>query len=107
MNHVATHAGDDSDGKIWGIEGMNIVFILVGLLLSIGLVVMLSRHHAPTFSVGAGAVPFVGVIGYVFALRQGKPKSFDTDLLETLASGTGWMPPAQQPLNPLSPHASA
>jgi hypothetical protein len=43
----------------------------------------------------------------VFALRQGKPKSFDSDLLETLATGTGWMPPAKQPRNPLHPHASA
>lgn len=108
MNHVPTHAGDDSDGKIWGVEGMNILFIVVGLLLSIGLTVMLSRHHAPTFSVGAGAIPFLFVTGYVFALRQGKPKSFDTDLLETLATGNGWMPPAQQLRNPLfSHHASA
>jgi len=106
MNHVPTHAGDDSDGKIWGVEGMNILFILVGLLLSIGLVLMLSRHHAPTLSVGAGAVPFVLTTAYVFALRQGKPKSFDTDLLESLANGTGWMPPVQQPRNPLYPHAS-
>ena len=106
MNRVATHAGDDSDGKIWGIEGMNIVFILAGLLLSIGLVVMLSRHHAPTFSVGAGAVPFALTTAYVFALRQGKPRSFDTDLLETFATGTGWMPPARQLRNPLFPHAS-
>jgi hypothetical protein len=106
MNHVPTHAGDDSDGKIWGVEGMNILFILVGLLLSIGFVLMLSRHHAPTLSVGAGAVPLVFATGYVFALRQGKPKSFDTDLLESLANGTGWMPPVQQPRNPLYPHAS-
>jgi len=102
---IPTHAGDDSDGKIWGIEGVNILFMLAGLLLSIGLAMMLSHHHAPTFSVGAGAVPFALITGYVFTLRQGKPKSFDTDLLETLANGTGWMPPAQQPRNPLS-HAS-
>ncbi|MDD5198382.1 MAG: hypothetical protein PHC88_01140 [Terrimicrobiaceae bacterium] len=106
MNIVATHAGDDSDGKIWGIEGMNILFILAGLLLSVGFALMLSRHHAPAFSVGAGALPFVLTTGYVFALRQGKPKSFDTDLLETFANGTGWMPPAIQPRNPLSSHAS-
>lgn len=106
MNLVATHAGDDSDGKIWGIEGMNILFILAGLLLSVGLALMLSRHHAPTFSVGAGALPFVLTMTYVLVLRQGKPKSFDTDLLETFANGSGWMPPAQQPRNPIFPHAS-
>jgi hypothetical protein len=106
MNIVATHAGDDSAGKIWRIEGMNILFILAGLLLSVGLALMLSSHHGLALSVGAGALPFVLTIGYVFALRQGKPKSFDTDLLETFASGTGWMPPAQQPRNPLFPHAS-
>jgi len=102
---IPTHAGDDSDGKIWGIEGVNILFMLTGLLLSIGLVMMLTRHHPPTISLGAGVMPFALITGYVFTLRQGKPKSFDTDLLETLASGTGWMPPAQQPRNPLS-HAS-
>ena len=102
---VPTHAGDDSDGKIWGIEGVNILFMLAGLLLSIGLVMMLTRHHPPAISLGTGVMPFALVTGYVFTLRQGKPKSFDTDLLETLASGSGWMPPAQQPRNPLS-HAS-
>ena len=106
-NIVQTNAGDDSDGKIWGIEGANILFLLAGLLLSIALVLLLSRQQAPTFSVGAGAVPLALVSAYVFGLRQGRPKSFDTDLLETLATGNGWMPPAQQPRNPLSSHASS
>ena len=103
---VHTHAGDDSDGKIWGIEGMNLLFILAGLLISIGLALLLSRHHAPTFSVGAGAAPFVLVTLYVFAFRQGKPKAFDSDWLETLASGRGWMPATRQLRNPLISHAS-
>ena len=103
---VHTHAGDDSDGRIWGIEGMNIVFMLAGLLISIGLALLLSRHHAPTLSVGAGAVPFAVATVYVFALRQGKPKAFDSDWLETLSSGSGWMPPARQLRNPLFSHAS-
>ena len=98
---VHTHAGDDSDGRIWGIEGMNILFILAGLLLSVGLALLLIRHHPPAFSVGVGALPFVLTTAYVFALRQGKPKSYDTDLLETFIAGTGWMAPARQPRNPL------
>jgi len=102
---VQTHAGDDSDGRIWGIEGMNILFILAGLLLSVGLSLLLVRHHPPMFSVAVGALPFVLTTAYVFALRQGKPKSYDTDLLETLIAGTGWMAPAQQPRHPL--HESA
>ncbi len=104
---VHTQAGDDSDGKIWGIEGVNILFMLAALLLGIGLAVMLSRNNPPTFSFAAGTVPFVLVTAYVLILRQGKPKSFDTDLLETLASGTGWTPPANQPSNPLFTHASS
>ncbi len=103
---VHTQAGDDSDGKIWGIEGVNILFMLAGLLLSIGLALLLSRHHAPTLSVGAGTVPFFLITGYVFTLRQGKPKSFDTDLLETLVTGSGWMPANDQPRSPLFSHAS-
>lgn len=104
---VHTHAGDDSDGKIWGIEGVNILFMLAALLLGIGVAVMLSREHPATFSFGVGAVPFILVTSYVLTLRQGKPKSFDTDLLETLASGSGWMPSTRQPRNPLFSHASS
>ena len=103
---VHTHAGDDSDGKIWGIEGMNLLFMLAGLLIGIGLALLLSRHHAPTLSVGVGAVPFALVTFYVFAFRQGKPKAFDADWLETLANGSGWMPPMRQIRNPLFSHAS-
>lgn len=99
MNLVATHAGDDSDGKIWGLEGTNILFILAGLVLSIGLLFLLHRQKAHFLFVAP--VPFVVITAYVFALRQGKPKSFDTDLLETLVAGNGWTPPVHQPRNPL------
>ena len=32
---INTHAGDDSDGKLWGIEGISILFLLAGLLLGL------------------------------------------------------------------------
>jgi hypothetical protein len=101
---IQTHAGDDSDGKIWGIEGVNILFILAGLLSSVGLILMLYQRHTPPVSFGMGILPFVLSVTYVVTLRQGKPKSFDSDLLETLANGTGWAPPANQARNPLHRH---
>ena len=100
---INTHAGDDSDGKLWGIEGINILFLLAGLLLSLGLSLMLFRQpvHSAAFSFGMGSLPFVLASIYVFALRQGRPRSYDTDLLETLLGGRAWLPPRHQPNHPL------
>jgi len=97
---VHTHAGDDSDGKIWGIEGLNILLILAGLILSVGLSMML-------VSFGVGSLPLALMVAYVFGLRQGKPKSYDTDLLETFTSGTAWLPTHRQPRHPLYRHERA
>ena len=55
---VQTHAGDDSDGKIWGIEGMNILLILAGLILSVGLSMMLFRQQAHSPSLALGLAPY-------------------------------------------------
>jgi len=102
---VHTHAGDDSDGKIWGIEGVNILLILAGLILSVGLSMMLFRQqaHSALVSFGVGSLPLVLMVTYVFGLRQGKPKSYDTDLLETFTCGTAWMPAHRRSRHPLYP----
>jgi hypothetical protein len=102
---VPTHAGDDSDGKIWGIEGINILLILAGLILSVGLSMMLFRQqaHSPFVSVGIGSLPLVLMVAYVFGLRRGKPRHYDTDLLETFTSGTAWMAARRQPRHPVYP----
>jgi hypothetical protein len=106
---VHTHAGDDSDGKLWGIEGVNILFILAGLLLSVGLSLMLLRQqaHAAAFSFAVGSLPLVLACVYVFAFRQGRPRSYDSDLLETLLGGRAWLPPRRQPSHPILDHESA
>jgi hypothetical protein len=102
---VHTHAGDDSDGRIWGIEGLNILLILAGLILSVGLSMVLFRQQAHSIfvSFGVGSLPLVLMVAYVFGLRQGKPKHYDTDLLETLTSGAAWLPAHRQPRHPLYP----
>jgi hypothetical protein len=106
---VHTHAGDDSDGKIWGIEGVNILLILAGLILSVGLSMMLFRQqaHSVLVSFGVGSLPLVLTVAYVFGLRQGKPRHYDTDLLETFTSGTAWMPARRQPRHPFYHHERA
>ena len=106
---INTHAGDDSDGKLWGIQGMNILFILGGLLLSVGLSLLLFRQqaHSAAFSFGVGSLPLVLACVYVFALRQGRPRSYDSDLLETLLNGQAWLPPRRQPSHPIHRHESA
>jgi hypothetical protein len=106
---VQTHAGDDSDGKIWGIEGINILFIVGGLLLSVALSLMLFRGQAysPAFGFGVGSLPLVLACIYVFALRQGRPRSYDTDLLETFLGGRAWLPSRRQPRHPILPDESA
>jgi hypothetical protein len=106
---VHTHAGDDSDGQIWGIQGINILLIIAGLILSIGLSLMLFRQqgHSPLFSFEVGSLPLVLMIGYVFGLRQGKPKCYDTDLLETCVSGSAWLPSLRSSRHPLYRHERA
>jgi hypothetical protein len=106
---INTHAGDDSDGKLWVIEEINILFLLMGLLLSLGLSLMLLRQqvHWAAFSFGVGSLPLVLASIYVFALRQGRPRSYDTDLLETLLAGRAWLPPRRQPRHPLHDHEGA
>lgn len=89
-----TQAGDNSDGRYWGIEGMNIFFILVGLALTLISFFIINKNKEAGFiyRTCVGAAPLAGSIVYVFGFRQGKPKSYDIDLLETMASGTGWQP---------------
>ena len=71
---VHTHAGDDSDGKIWGIEGLNILLILAGLILSVGLSMMLFRQqaHSVFVSFGVGSLPLVLMVAYVLRTSPGK-----------------------------------
>ena len=106
---VHTHAGDDSDGKIWGIEGVNILLILAGLILSVGLSMMLFRQqaHSAFVSFGVGSLPLVLMVAYVFGLRQGKPKPYDTDLLETFTCRHRVDAAHRQPRHPLYRHERA
>ncbi|MEZ5406321.1 MAG: hypothetical protein R3F23_09235 [Verrucomicrobiia bacterium] len=97
-----TQAGDNSDGKYWGIEGMNILIIIVGLALTVTSFFSLNKEAGLLKTTCVGSTPLIISIGYVFGFRQGKPKAYDIDLLETIASGSGWQPDFNiQKRNPL------
>ena len=89
---IDTQAGDDSDGKIWGLEGMNILIAVGGFMAGISLTgfCFIFLSTPPVTALGYGVVPSVLGLVYVFTLREGKPKSFDTDLFETLFLGRSW-----------------
>ncbi len=89
-----TCAGNDSDGKIWGIEGTNLLIILFGLLLSLGFIVLIwmKSERILLGPLLLSLIPLISALSYVLFFRQGKPKGFDTDLIETLVVGKGWMP---------------
>jgi hypothetical protein len=91
---INTHAGNDSDGKLWGIEGINILFILAGLLLSVGLSLMLFQQqaHSPAFSFGAGSLPLVLACVSAALLRHRSSR-----IPSQWASLAGATPPAPQP----------
>lgn len=98
-----TNAGDDSDGRIWGIEGANLLILLVAAVISVATALVLHRadwHLALTVPVAM--TPLVLAVGYVFGLRQGKPPGYDADMIEQLVNGSGWeCDPQGQPLHPL------
>jgi len=93
-----TGAGNDSDGKIWGIEGTNLLIILFGLLLSLGFIVLIwmKSDRMSSGPLLLSLIPLISALSYVLLCRQGKPKGFDTDLIETLVVGKGWMPDVQR-----------
>lgn len=88
-----TNAGDDSAGKTWGIEGDNILILLLALVVFIGIALALHRGGVG-WGLGAllAGAPLMGAGWWVFGLRQGKPHGYDTDWLDNLFHGSGWQP---------------
>ncbi len=82
---------DDSSGKTWGFEGNNVFILLGGLLIGISIVSEgMSKGWHPLVVVVAGVSPVVLGAVWVFGFRQGKPPSYDVDLLDTVINGKSW-----------------
>lgn len=97
-----TYAGDKSDGIIFGIEMENAFFIVGGIAASILLsyIMYMLYPGGGIGSLSGASIPTLLSIGYVFILRQGRPKSFDVDMVETVTEGSAWKMDKTQIPNP-------
>ena len=87
-----THAGDKSDGLLWGIEASNVFIVIGGLAVSVFFAYLShsSNQEEGIITLTGCFVPLIITLLYVFTLRQGKPKSFDVDLVDTFVNGPAW-----------------
>ncbi len=99
---VQTHAGDDSDGKIWGIEGMNILFILAGLLLSVGLSLLLVRASRARVQRRSGRAALRARVRLRLRACGRASRNPTTPICwKPLSPASGWLAAARQPSHPL------
>jgi len=92
MKTIDTQAGDDSEGKMWGLEGSSLFIVIGGVAIGVIVTVAAFSYWScpPMMALGYGTLPAILGIIYVFTLRERRPKSFDKDLLETLICGRSW-----------------
>jgi len=99
-----TNEGRETQQGIAGFEGMNALFFMFAL----GMAMMIFRRFASgpdantTLAIALASIPLVLVSLYCFGLKQGKPPSYDVELLEWLiikASGAPYFSP--QKVEPL------
>jgi hypothetical protein len=93
-----TNSADDSAGKTWGLEGNLFWYLISGAFVSVILMLVLFSSWRWSFAAATAtaAVPLSLTLLYIFGLRQGKPRGFDRDLIESWFSGAGFGPDLPQ-----------
>lgn len=94
LRFTETNSADDSAGKTWGLEGNLFWFVAGGAFAAVvTLLLLFSMAHWSLLSALVPAlIPLVLALLYAFALRQGKPPGYDTDLFELWLKGSGFGP---------------
>ncbi len=89
-----TNSADDSAGKTWGLEGNLFWFVAGGAFAAVlTLLLLFSVWRWPLLSAVIPALIPLGMsLLYALALRQGKPRGYDTDLFELWLRGPGFGP---------------
>lgn len=81
-----TNEGRETQQGIAGFEGLNALFFMGALGLSMLLFRRFSEGQNANMGMAAliASIPLIIVSAYVFGLKQGKPKSYDVELGEWL-----------------------
>lgn len=81
-----TNEGRETQQGIAGFEGLNALFFMGALGLSLLLFRRFSEGQNANMGMAAliASIPLIIVSAYVFGLKQGKPKSYDVELGEWL-----------------------
>ena len=101
---VYTNSGDESEGLFAGcIEYKNLFILLGGLAVTlvVTLCIWHNRSVTPLKCFSVGSFPFLLTCLWVFGFRQGKPKAYDRDFLQTAVHGKAWQQAQDQPNGPL------
>jgi hypothetical protein len=101
---VYTNSGDESEGLFAGcIEYKNLFILLGGLAVTlvVTLCIWHNRSVTPLKCFSVGSFPFLLTCLWVFGFRQGKPKAYDRDFLQTAVNGKAWQQAPDQPNGPL------
>jgi hypothetical protein len=88
LRFTDTNAGDDSAGRVFGLDGNLYLPLVIGLVAGIllfGGLGLLGVGYSLAGSVGAA--PLAGAAIWVLGFRQGKPAGYDRDRLDQMLGG--------------------
>ncbi|MDB6093707.1 MAG: hypothetical protein JWM32_1269 [Verrucomicrobia bacterium] len=100
LSFTDTNAGDDSAGRVFGLDG-NLYLPVAGAIVGgIGLAAFLAfvAQMNPVASGLVGLLPIVGTSAWVGLLKHGKPAGYDRDWIDQKLGGGDFTPPERPPL---------
>jgi 4-hydroxybenzoate polyprenyltransferase len=89
LRHTETNAGDDSAGRVFGLDGNLYLPVLLTVLGALALFAILALvlQIKPALAGIIVAIPLTSVTMWVVCLKQGRPAGYDRDLLEHWLGG--------------------
>ena len=103
LRRTPTHASDDCQGYVLGIDILLFVWLALALLAGVGLFVWLyfAREADFIFALQWAALPPVAAVIYLRVFHQGRAPGYFLDWVETRLFRGHATPPTSEPPHPL------